>query len=69
MGWHRRPTESSVRVNHHTRKTYVEAVDFESQRGASSTYAAVRYAEVLNYMTEKEAKDAGINPARRILFP
>ena len=61
-------TDSSVRVNHHTRKTYGEAVDFESQRGASSTYAAVRYAEVLNYMTEKEAKDAGINPARRKFY-
>jgi RecA-family ATPase len=61
-------TNSSVRLNHHTRKTYGEAVDFESQRGASSTYAAVRYAEVLNYMTEKEAEDAGINPARRKFY-
>jgi AAA domain-containing protein len=58
-------TNTALRYNHHTRKTYGEAADFESQRGASSNYAAVRYAEVLNYMTEKEAKDASINPARR----
>ena len=58
-------TNTAVRYNHHTRKTNGEAVDFESQRGASSNFAAVRYAEVLNYMTEKEAEDAGLNPARR----
>ena len=61
-------TNSAIRYNHHTRKTNGEAVDFESQRGASSNFAAVRYAEVLNYMTEKEAEDAGLNPARRKFY-
>ena len=61
-------TNTALRYNHHTRKTYGEAVDFESQRGASSNFAAVRYAEVLNYMTEKEAEDAGLNPAKRKFY-
>jgi RecA-family ATPase len=61
-------TDTALRYNHHTRKTNGEAVDFESQRGASSNFAAVRYAEVLNYMTEKEAEDAGLNPARRKFY-
>jgi hypothetical protein len=61
-------TNTALRYNHHTRKTNGEAVDFESQRGASSNFAAVRYAEVLNYMTEKEAEDASINPARRKFY-
>jgi RecA-family ATPase len=61
-------TNTALRYNHHTRKTNGEAVDFESQRGASSNFAAVRYAEVLNYMTGKEAEDAGLNPARRKFY-
>ncbi len=61
-------TNNSIRLYHHTRKTNGDAVDFESQRGASSNHAAVRYAEVLNYMSEKEAEDAGINPARRKFY-
>ena len=61
-------TNCCVRYAHHSRKTGGEAVTGESQRGASSNYAAVRSVDTLNYMTEKEAEDAGIEVGRRKYF-
>src|SRR5262249_45397386 len=61
-------TNCAIRYGHHSRKMYGEAVTRDSQRGASSNYAAVRFAETLNYMTEREAKEAGINPERRKFY-
>jgi hypothetical protein len=61
-------TQCAVEVVHHTRKTNGTEVSVEDGRGASALLNAVRSARVINPMSDKEARDWGVDLNRRRSF-
>ena len=57
----------AIELVHHVRKTGGAEITVEDGRGASALLGKVRDARVLNYMSEEEAKLAGID-SRRLYF-
>ena len=58
----------SVMLSHHSRKPGGEAVTIEASRGASALIDAVRFAQALNTMTDREAEKAGVQEKDRRCF-
>lgn len=54
----------SIELVHHVRKSNGGEVTVDDGRGASALLAASRSARVLNQMTDDEAAEAGVKPAR-----